>query len=114
MVDLNEENFDEIAGEYQAGYRKKHCSCIKFKTKKITIKKLTFVNFYMRWCMPCRSPDLWNAWEGLVDEMKKQNQPVVIARVDCMSAGNLCSKFQAWIKNSNFDSKSNRSNHQKK
>ena len=51
--------------------------------------------------MPCRSPELWNAWEGLVDEMKKQNQPVVIARVDCMSAGNLCSKFEAWMKNSN-------------
>ena len=36
---------------------------------------------------------LWNSWEGLVDEMKKQNQPVVIARVDCMSASALCSRF---------------------
>ena len=37
MVDLNEENFDEIAGEYQVGYRKKNIAlALNLKQNRLT------------------------------------------------------------------------------
>ena len=59
----------------------------------ISKHQLTFINFYMRWCGPCMERSLWNSWETVGTEMERQNQPVVIARVDCIKNKQVCDKY---------------------
>jgi thioredoxin-like negative regulator of GroEL len=39
------------------------------------------------------SPVLIQAWDDLVPAMKRQNQPVTIAKVDCMTNSAICTKW---------------------
>lgn len=47
----------------------------------------------MRWCGPCMDATLWESWDNIVYEMERQNQPVVIARMDCIRNQATCTKY---------------------
>ena len=67
-VELTEANFDEF----------------------LQANDMAFVDLFAPWCVWCQR--LAPTWEKFAQEVKKENMPIGVGKIDCMAQANLCRK----------------------
>jgi len=67
-IELNEGNFDEF----------------------MQANDMAFVDLFAPWCVWCQR--LAPTWEKFAQEIKRENMPIGVGKIDCMAQANLCRK----------------------